>query len=429
MYNHLAQYEQALSYYHEALTISQGIGYRYGEGAALYNLGRSYSRLGQDELALDYYQQALIISQAVGARGGEVQTLNVIGILYSRLEQYQQALDYYQQALALSRAISDRHSEALSLTGIGRVYGDLGQYEQAMTYLTHALTISQEIGSLFSEMDALYNIGKVYYHMDQSEQVLVYYNEALAICQEIGNRDGEGAILSNVGEVLAEIGQPELAIVFYKQSVNVRETIRDDIRGLPQEVQQSYTETVAEDYRALADLLLQQNRVLEAQRVLDLLKVQELDDYLRDVRGNDRTAEGVDYLPPEQDLLALYDRAINQGIELAQLREIPMGDRTPAQQERLAALVAIQQELSLSFDEFLDRPDVQELVDQLTRTTRRQNLDLEYLTSIQDNLRNLNQNAVLLYPLILEDRLELILVTPYTPPIRRTVSVTRDELN
>ncbi|WNZ44064.1 CHAT domain-containing protein [Leptolyngbya boryana CZ1] len=35
----------------------------------------------------------------------------------------------------------------------------------------------------------------------------------------------------------------------------------------------------------------------------------------------------------------------------------------------------------------------------------------------------------MLYPLILEDRLELILATPNTPPIRRTVPVKKEELN
>ena len=38
-------------------------------------------------------------------------------------------------------------------------------------------------------------------------------------------------------------------------------------------------------------------------------------------------------------------------------------------------------------------------------------------------------NAVILYPLILEDRLELILINAKTPPIRRTVTISRTELN
>ncbi|MCY7321785.1 MAG: hypothetical protein LH660_08295, partial [Phormidesmis sp. CAN_BIN36] len=78
--------------------------------------------------------------------------------------------------------------------------------------------------------------------------------------------------------------------------------------------------TVADTYRTLADLLLQQDRVLEAQQVLDLVKVQELDDYLRNVRG---TAQPLYELPPEQEILrkynALQTSAIALGQELTQL--------------------------------------------------------------------------------------------------------------
>ena len=38
-------------------------------------------------------------------------------------------------------------------------------------------------------------------------------------------------------------------------------------------------------------------------------------------------------------------------------------------------------------------------------------------------------DAVLLYPLILEDRLELVITTPNSPPTRRTIDVTRLEIN
>lgn len=231
-----------------------------------------------------------------------------------------------------------------------------------------------------------------------------------------------------LGELLIKQEHLELATLFFKQAVNITEAIRKDIQELPQELQQSYARKVSDLYRRLADLLLQQDRVLEAQQVLDLLKVQELDDYLQNVRGHDRPTQPLDYWQPEQRILDLYNQAIVEGQELIQLREIPPGDRTPAQQQRLAELVANQQNLVQSFDEFLDRPEVTEAIDRLSRTARRQNLDLEQLNALQDNLRNL-ENAVLLYPLILDDRLELVLVTPYSPPIRRTANVTREELN
>ncbi len=179
---------------------------------------------------------------------------------------------------------------------------------------------------------------------------------------------------------------------------------------------------------------MQKNRVLEAQRVLDLLKVQELQDYLRDVRGSDNTAEGVTERPQERQIregmTAEIDKAIALGKELAQLESIAVANRTPAQKQRILELRKTQQEITQQFNAFLESPKVREWIGQLQQTTQGQNFNLEAsATALQDNLKKLQQDAVILYPLVLSDRLELILVTPYAPPLRRTVAVKQAELN
>jgi CHAT domain-containing protein len=91
-------------------------------------------------------------------------------------------------------------------------------------------------------------------------------------------------------------------------------------------------------------------------------------------------------------------------------------------------IVRLQAELTRQFSEFLRSPAVTALLDQLSRTAREQSLSLSQLRGLADNLRRL-PGAVLLYPLVLEDRLELVLATADAPPIRRTVPVGREALN
>ncbi len=110
---------------------------------------------------------------------------------------------------------------------------------------------------------------------------MISFQQALAIAREIGDRRIEGYALADLGIVLSKAKRPELAILFYKQSINVREAIRKDISKLDKDIQKSYLATVESTYRDLADLLLKQDRILEAQQVLDLLKVEELNEYLR----------------------------------------------------------------------------------------------------------------------------------------------------
>ncbi|MEW6499034.1 MAG: CHAT domain-containing protein, partial [Cyanobacteriota bacterium] len=158
---------------------------------------------------------------------------------------------------------------------------------------------------------------------------------------------------------------------------------------------------------------------------------QELDDYLRNVRGNQQTAQGIEVLNPEAEILRKYsnlqESVVKLGQELAQLREVPETKRTAQQQQRIAQLVQLEIELNQQFNQFLDSPDVGVLVEQLSRVARRQNVNLEDLNALRDTLQK--YRAVLLYPLILDDRLELILTTPDSPPLRRTVNVKREDLN
>jgi CHAT domain-containing protein/Tfp pilus assembly protein PilF len=430
----LGQYPQALEFYQQTLIIVKEIGDRSGEGNSLNGMGGIYSKLGKYPQALKFYQQSLVIAKEIGDRFGEGTMLNNIRVIYSKLGKYPQALEYYQQSLVIAQEIGDRSGEGGIHNNIGFVYSKLGQYPQSLEFYQQSLVIAQEIGDRSGEGTTLNNIGLIYNRLEEHPKALEYYQQALVIFKEIGDRSGEGDILHNIGSLLGSQKQPELAIVFLKQSVNTYEAIRKDLRVLPTEQQQSFTDTVADTYRKLADLLLKSDRILEAQRVLDLLKVQELEEYLRNVRGNAQTASGIEYIQQEQDILNQYNQlqqtAIELGRELAQLqkKEYEQQPLTPQENERRNELVQLLESIKANFNTFAQTPQIRQLIEKLSFTAREQTISLGSLDRLRDNLTQLN--AVILYPLILDDRLELIITTPNAPPLRRTVEgVGREKLN
>ncbi|MFB2839702.1 CHAT domain-containing protein [Floridanema evergladense] len=423
------KYPQALKSYQEALTIRQQIGDRSGLGNSLNNLGGVYFNLGQYPEALRFLQQALTIRQQIGDKAGEGKNLDAIGNIYEQQKQYNQALEYYRQALAISQQIRDKAAEANTLENIGSIYADLGKYSQAEKLLSQSLSLHQTIGNKAGEGRNLNSIANVKFKLKQYPQSLDNLQKALIIFQEVGEKSSESITLSNIGYVLEQQNQPTLAIVFYKQAVNIIEAIRKDLKILSIEQQQAFTNTITDTYRNLANLLLKQDRILEAQQILDLLKVQELNDYLRNVRGNEQTAKGVDLLSQEQQITEKYNQAVKLGKELIQLRNIPDNQRTPQQQQRIAELEKIQQQIRANFNEFIRSPEIVNLSQELSRTSKSQNLDLPNLNRLQRSLQQLPQSTAILYPLILDDRIELVLVTAYSPPIRRSIPVKRTQLN
>ena len=416
-YINLGQYQKAIDYFQQSLAIQQQIVDLNGKATSLNNLGGAYNSLGQYQKAIDFYQQSLAILKQIGDRNVEATSLNNLGLAYINLGQYQKAIDFFQQSLAILKQIGDRYGEATPLNNLGGAYRSLGQYQKAIDFYQQSLANFKQIGDRIGEATALNNLGAAYRILGQYQKAIDFYQQSLAIRKQIGDRSGAGKVLSNLGYLFAQQKQPELAILFYKQSINIRETIRKDILKLSKEEQKSYLATIEKDYRDLADLLLKQDRILEAQQVLDLLKVQELSDYFRTGNVGD-SAKKADYQPPEQNIIAL-------GNELAKLQQLDT--LTKEQEQRLAYLTNQESDRNAQFNAFLNSPEVQKQIKQLT-LEKAKNVDLEEYNKLRASLAEI-KNAVVFYPLILDDRLELILITANTAPIRKTFNIKREELN
>jgi CHAT domain-containing protein len=384
VYRNLGKYPKGLEFFQQALKISKEVGNRSGEGTILNNIAGIYLSLGQYPKALEFFQQALKIIKELGNRSGEGTTLNNIGGIYFSLGQYPKALEFYQQALAIIKQVGDRFTEGTTLNNIGEVYRSLGQYPKALEFYQQALAIIKQVGDRSGEGTTLNNIGLVYDSLGQYPKALEFYQQALAIIKQVGDRSGEGKALSNIGYLMDAQKQPELAIAFFKQSVNVREAIRKDLEKLKREEQAAYTQTVADTYRTLANILLQQNRVMESLQVLDLLKVQELEDYLKNTKGNEKTTQGIKLLSPEQQFFSSHKAFTDL--------------------------------------EFSKNPAVNTLVQQLGQISQAE------LNAVPESLKKIPKDSVLLYPVILDNRLELVLFSPGSPPVHRPVAVKKEEL-
>ncbi|MFN6482155.1 MULTISPECIES: CHAT domain-containing protein [unclassified Nostoc] len=308
-----------------------------------------------------------------------------------------------------------------------------GQSTEALQKLQKALAISRELGERSWEAVTFNNIGRIYQSQKKYPEALQSYQQALLINKELGDLVRLGKTYSNIGYLFDIQNKPELAIFFYKHCLINREKARLNPSALSARQPDAYNITVSQTYRILGERLLKQERVAEAQRTMDLLKVEELEEYLQNVPGNQRTVKGINIAATEKPIHAKWkqsvDNAVVLGKQLTTLRKIKPEQRSLEQKQRIEQLVLNQQQLLDEFNEFINSPAVKAQVEQISRTARRQNLDLENLNELRDNLARLPQKSALLYPLILKDSLELVLVTPESPPIHRTVAIKREDLH
>lgn len=431
IYANQTQYAQALESYQQSLTLVRSLCcYRGDEAAVLNNMSALYFSLGQNRRALELADQAtkiyfklssegfaglkkteieflhdvlgednsnptltsrgLSVRATVGDTGnndvtvkaGQANNLNNLAQLYSNSGKYQEAIATFQKAIAIYQEIGNDLGISITLDNIGSTYTRLGQVEQAIAFHQKALDQYEKIGDRTGTGVALSNLGRAYTNTGKQAESLNAYQKALNIAKEVRDRSTESVVLANIGDLLVQQKQPESAIAFLKQSVNVREAIRQSIRMLPREDRAAYKQSVAYTYRNLAKLLLQQNRINEAIQILDLLKVQELQDYLRDVKGNDLTASGITLFAPEQALIT------------TDLKSLITGSSLTAQIQQ----TALQQGSSLA-------------------TSR----------SLLANVQKFGDRAALFYPLLFEDQLFLALLPANSPPILRSIAVKPQE--
>jgi len=320
-YSYMGRGPEALGDYSQALSIWREVGDRGGEALTLGNMAIVYANLGEKQKSLEFYENALVAWREVGNRPGEARALNYEGRVYSDLGQKQKALELYNQALPIWRDVHNPNGEALALNDIGRVYADLGQDQTSLEYFNQALPLWRQVGNRRGEAVTLTNIGRALSSMGQTDKALEIEFQSLTAWREVEDSRGQAFALSSIGRVYSSLHQqpralpiklaalslakaagdpdlqggidtslmvdfrnqqrPDEAIFFGTEAVNAFQQVRRNITGLDQELQAGFAQSKSQTYRELAELLVQTDRLAEAEHVLDLLKEQELKEVVR----------------------------------------------------------------------------------------------------------------------------------------------------
>ena len=241
-----------------------------------------------------------------------------------------------------------------------------------------------------SEANSLGNLGIAYDSLGEYERAIDFHQQQLAIAREIGDRQGEANSLGKLGGVWENQGHFGTAAIFYKESINVYETIRNNIAGLEQTSQIAYIDSVEKPYRSLIDILLTQGRILEAQQVLELLKVEELREFTRATYSNGE----LQYDPIEKPVKKAHTTLINLGSKIYACGQ----NCDPALRRQRTELVENFNNTVATFEEII-------------RTNRAEDDDFYDPQNFASDARRIvdtEPGTVLIYPVVLEDTLWLL---------------------
>jgi CHAT domain-containing protein/Tfp pilus assembly protein PilF len=418
-YTNLGQKEKALESYQGALPLWRQLGHPEGEAASLNGIGRTYDDLGQKQQGLDYYNQALPLWRQVGNRSGVALALFDIGRIHMQLGEPQPALDFYNQALDIWRATQDHRGQAAALNHIGRAYSDLGQRDKALDFDYQALAMWREVQDRRGEAFALNSIGRVLSDQGKLDQALPQKLAALSLAKQAGDPDLQGGIDASLMLDFRTQHRTEEAIFFGTEAVNSYQLMRRNISGLDQSLQEGFAQSKSATYRILAELLLQANRLGEAEQVLDLLKEQELQEVV--IGAADRPgahATPLNLTPNEQQVeadLATHEQSAVALTELSAQYAVLLGkeNRTPAESAELKALETKIESGNTGVSDFFRKT----LYPELTQSTGTQNANAllnqekSEVSRLQNTLADLGPHVIGIRMLLGEEHAYAIVIT------------------
>ena len=221
MYSYLADYEEAIKFSQQAVSVAKEVEDKDLEGKAYINLGKAHHFLGDYKKAIEFNQQSLSIAKEIGDKSLEGKACTNLGCAYVCLGDYKQAIEFHQQALSIAKEIGDKHSEGIAYTNIGSVYSYLADYEEAIKFSQQAVSVAKEVEDKDLEGKAYINLGKAHHFLGDYKKAIEFNQQSLSIAKEIGDKSLEGKACTNLGCAYVCLGDYKEAITFHQQSLSI----------------------------------------------------------------------------------------------------------------------------------------------------------------------------------------------------------------
>lgn len=222
----IGDFEQALTYYREAITAAETAGDVRAAAMSYNGLSVAYWRLSDFEEAVSNTLRARSFFEA--ARLPQFTYYNNHGLLLLEMGHLEQAETYLRQAIDLAQKENVRTSVSLSLSNMGDLYRRRGQLREAEAALEEALAMAREINFPYTEVRSLRHLGRVRAAQGDTARAIELIQQSLAQAQAINDRGEEGDAIAAYVEVCEAAGWYEEALAAYRRQIAHRERFQTD---------------------------------------------------------------------------------------------------------------------------------------------------------------------------------------------------------
>ena len=410
-------------------------------GVSLIDQAMLYRFTGQYAKAEAAARRSLAINQKVLGPNSPLVILNAIGLgQILRIEgRYAEAEPLSRQGLAAAEKVlgperPDHPALTSALVGLGELLRMTARYKEAEPLYRQALANNEKfLGPDHPDVATVCLLyAKLLRALGRDDEALALLKRAYRISHVSDNQIITWRAPAELMEVYAsaKAPQPSVAIFYGKEAVNRLQALRGNMAGLSDEAQQAFisADEVKSVYRTLANLLIAEQRLSEAQQVLAMLKEQEFYDYTQRGGAADSPKTVASLNPAEKHLDDANADDVKLGREYGALQEKFRKDKELNSKDRdRMAVLRRQRDAAQATFEARAAAVATGAADPEAQKRRGQEIN-DFSRSFQGTLKEMGHNAVLAQYFILDDHVEILLTTPDSV-LARQAPIKRQDLN
>ncbi|GAB4424890.1 MAG: hypothetical protein OHK0039_42330 [Bacteroidia bacterium] len=255
--------DSALLLIGEAEHLADALAWPTGRGEAANQRGMLARRRGAYDEAATWFRQALETGEAQGHPGLQGAALNNLGITAWNLRDYAQGQAYFRRALAIQRQRDDSTAIANCLSNIGMIHTAIGAYDSAIGYYTQTLAIYQRLDHGRGIATMLHNLAVSHRERGELDRSNSYLRAALLRYQQLDDATGQINTWKNIAKNYLRMGKTDSVTAYVHPALGLALQ-----RGLLKE-QMDCHEVLSDYYAAVGDWQASRTQLLDFIAVRD----------------------------------------------------------------------------------------------------------------------------------------------------------------
>jgi eukaryotic-like serine/threonine-protein kinase len=205
--------------YKEAMQIERDLGNESMQAICLNNIGSVYLDKGQYDDALTYFQQAVQLRENSKVPQDIVEAVHNLGYVWTNMGQYDQAIASFMRALELRRSMDDKRGAAIESYSLGSLFGYQGRFGAAIQSKQDALKTFEDIGDkTFWMAKMLDGAAESLILGGRGDEAKAYADRALSLSRELKNDGMIAETLGAQGDAAFYSGDFKAARAAYEQA-------------------------------------------------------------------------------------------------------------------------------------------------------------------------------------------------------------------